>query len=74
MNEKKYDLIIKNLKVVKPQSENVEDKDIAIKDGKFAAIEAILTLSIQMKYMTVKANWHFQAWLMLICIQEFIIH
>ena len=40
MNEKKYDLIIKNLKVVKPQSENIEEKDIAIKDGKFAAIES----------------------------------
>jgi len=40
LNEKKYDLIIKNLKVVRPQSENVEEKDIAIKDGKFAAIES----------------------------------
>ena len=39
MSEKKYDLIIKNLKVVKPESENIEEKDIAIKDGKFAAIE-----------------------------------
>ena len=39
MSKKKYDLIIKNLKVVKPESENVEEKDIAIKDGKFAAIE-----------------------------------
>ena len=39
MSDKKYDLVIKNVKVVKPLSDNVEEQDIAIKDGKFAAIE-----------------------------------
>ena len=39
MSEKKYDLVIKNLKVVQPQADSVDEKDIAIKDGKFAAIE-----------------------------------
>ena len=39
MSDKKYDLVIKNVKVVKPLSDNVEEQDIAIKDGKFADIE-----------------------------------
>ena len=39
MSDKKYDLVIKNVKVVKPLSDNLEEQDIAIKDGKFAAIE-----------------------------------
>ena len=40
MSDKKYDLVIKNVKVVKPLSDNVKEQDIAIKDGKFAAIES----------------------------------
>lgn len=34
-----YDLVIKNVKVVRPDQESVESLDIAVKDGKFAAIE-----------------------------------
>ena len=34
-----YDLVIKNVKVVRPDQESAESLDIAIKDGKFAAIE-----------------------------------
>ena len=40
MSEKKYDLVIKNLKVVQPQADSVDEKDIAIKDGKFGLIES----------------------------------
>ena len=37
--EKKYDLLIKNIQVVKPNSDEVEISDIAIKDGVFKEIK-----------------------------------
>ena len=37
--EKKYDLLIKNIRVVKPSSDEVEVSDIAIKDGLFKEIK-----------------------------------
>lgn len=35
-----YDVVIKNVKVVRPDHDSVESLDVAVKDGKFAAIEA----------------------------------
>lgn len=40
-----YDLVIKNVKVVRPDSDTVESLDVAVKDGKFAAIEADIDIS-----------------------------
>jgi allantoinase len=37
--EKKYDLLIKNIQVVKPNSDEIEISDIAIKDGVFKEIK-----------------------------------
>lgn len=37
--ERPYDLLIKNVKVVRPQEDAVEQMDVAVKDGKFAQIE-----------------------------------
>ena len=37
--EQKYDLLIKNIRVVKPNSDEVETSDIAIKDGVFKEIK-----------------------------------
>lgn len=36
----KYDLVVKNVIVVRPDEDSVESLDVAVKDGKFAAIEA----------------------------------
>lgn len=33
-----YDLLVKNVRVVRPNQDSVETKDVAIKDGKFAKI------------------------------------
>src|SRR3954462_4047384 len=38
MADKKYDLLIKNVRVVRPQGNAVHEADIAIKAGKFARI------------------------------------
>jgi len=35
---KRWDLVVKNLRVVRPQGNAVHSADIAIKDGKFARI------------------------------------
>lgn len=41
-----YDRIVKNVRVVRPGQSTVEARDIAIKDGKFAAIEENLDASL----------------------------
>ena len=35
---KKYDLLIKNVRVVRPNRTSVQRMDIAVKDGKFAKV------------------------------------
>lgn len=40
-----YDLLIKNVKVVRPGQEAPEDLDVAVKDGKFAAFEPAIDAS-----------------------------
>jgi allantoinase len=42
--KKRYDLIVKNVRVVRPQGHAVHEADIAITDGKFAAIGGGLDL------------------------------
>jgi len=42
---KKYDLLIKNVRVVRPKRSTVQTMDIAIKDGKFARIAANIRVS-----------------------------
>ena len=37
-SKKPYDLLIRNLRVVRPQGNVVHEADIAIKDGKFARV------------------------------------
>ncbi|WP_104190557.1 dihydroorotase family protein [Cryobacterium sp. Y82] len=44
-----YDLIIKNCIVVRPDSDSTERLDVAVKDGKFAAIEQDLDASLAAK-------------------------
>ena len=36
--DKKYDLLIRNVRVVRPKRTSVQRMDIAVKDGKFAKI------------------------------------
>ena len=36
--EKKYDLLVKNVRVVRPNKSSVQKSDVAIKDGKFARV------------------------------------
>ena len=33
-DEKQYDLLIKNARIVRPNADSVEESDIAVKDGK----------------------------------------
>jgi len=42
MSEKKFDLLLKNLEVVRPGRDTVEMLDVGIREGKFAALEPSL--------------------------------
>ena len=42
-----YDLLIKNVRVVRPQGNDVHEQDIAIRNGKFAKITGGMAASIQ---------------------------
>jgi allantoinase len=41
-----YDLVIKNCSVVRPGQDAVERLDVAVKDGKFAAIEPVIDANL----------------------------
>jgi allantoinase len=41
-----YDLVIKNVRAVRPQSDGVERLDVAVKDGKFAAFEPSIDVTL----------------------------
>lgn len=40
MSDNQYDLVIKNLRIVRPGDDDTPTRDIAVKDGKIAAVEA----------------------------------
>ena len=45
MSDKKYDLLVKNVKVVRPHETSVRAQDVAIQNGKFAAIADSISAS-----------------------------
>ncbi len=46
-----YDLIVKNCSVVRPEGDSLESLDIAIKDGKFAAIEHDIDVTLATEWV-----------------------
>ena len=61
-SERNYDLVIKNVQVVRPNSTLVETSDIAIKDGKFKRIAPTINASESIEVYEGANKLAFQAW------------
>ena len=46
MSKPTYDLLIKNVRVVRPHGNAVHESDIAIKDGKFAKVAPAIDVTL----------------------------
>ena len=57
-----YDLLIKNVRVVRPNASSVEDADIAITGEKFAQIGRTFPPRKRRRSTTAKAGSRFRAW------------
>jgi allantoinase len=68
---KPYDLLIRNVRVVRPNAPSVESADIAIKDGKFAAIGRDLPVAGAAKVTDGRAASRFPGWWTPTCTQAF---
>ena len=64
---KKYDLLLKNVRVVRPGVSAVEAGDIAVKDGKIAALGSSLAASDAAEVVDGRNRLAFPGWSMHTC-------